>query len=193
MKKPSVPGLIYSSMKNLKPFKLYEGDWWDNDPSAPWNQPDAPEPVANIEYPEAKRDFVVLGIPGDNAILRKKSDGSLWVLDVTDISDDYGDYLYQDMVDDDESERAKGYEEEEYASIVTDMFKEGNFREGKGAWEDRDSERLFKIDLELAEVLIEDYVSYSKPRAGRRYTLGTSDMDEYKRAASVLSKAYPEA
>jgi hypothetical protein len=180
-------------MKNLKPFKLYEGDWWDNDPSAPWNQPDGPEPTAYTEYPESKRDFVVLGIPGDNAVLRKKSDGSLWVLDVTDISDDYGDYLYQHVVDDDESERAKGYEEEEYASIATDMFKEGGYKEGRGAWEDRDSERLFKIDLGLAEVLIEDYVNYSKPRASRRWTPGTSDMAEYKRAASVLSKAFPEA
>ena len=181
-------------MKNLKPFKLYEGDPWDNDPRAPWNQPDDPDPVADIEYPEAKRDFVVLGIPGDDAILRKKSDGSLWVLDVTDISDDYGDYLYQDMVDDDESERAEGYEEEEYASIATDLFKGNNYKEGKEAWDDRDGVmRLFKIDLELAEMLIEDYVSYSKPRGDRRYNPSPSDMDEYRRAASVLSKAYPEA
>jgi hypothetical protein len=24
----------------MKHVKLYEGDWWDNDPNAPWNQDD---------------------------------------------------------------------------------------------------------------------------------------------------------
>ena len=179
-------------MKNLKKFNLYEGDWWDSDPSAPWNAPEDPEPVADIEYSEAQRDFVALATPGDDAILKKKSDGSLWVLDTTDISDDYEDYLYYyPERDDDERERAEGNEEEEYASIATDLFKENNFLEGKEARDNKDGERLFKIDLELAEELIEDYVNYSKPR-GRSY-YSTSMMDEYKRAASILSKAFPEA
>ena len=179
-------------MKYLKTFNLYEGDWWDSDPSAPWNAPEDPEPVADIEYSEAQRDFVALATPGDDAILKKKSDGSLWVLDTTDISDDYEDYLYYyPERDDDERERAEGNEEEEYASIATDLFKENNFLEGKEARDNKDGERLFKIDLELAEELIEDYVNYSKPR-GRSY-YSTSMMDEYKRAASILSKAFPEA
>ena len=179
-------------MKYLKIFNLYEGDWWDGDPNAPWNRPEDPEAVAAIEYSEAQRDFVVLAIPGDDALLKKKSDGSLWVLDTTDISDDYEDYLYYyPERDDDERERAEGNEEEEYASIATDLFKENNFLEGKEARDNKDGERLFKIDLELAEELIEDYVNYSKPR-GRSY-YSTSMMDEYKRAASILSKAFPEA
>jgi hypothetical protein len=180
-------------MKNLKSFKLYEGDWWDNDPSAPWNQPEDPEPVADIEYPEAKRDFVVLGTPGDDAILKKKSDGSLWVMDVTDVAHEYVDYMYfYPGGEDDDRERAEGNEEEEYASIATDLFKENNFLEGKEAWDNKDGERLFKIDLEMAETLIEDYVNYSRKR-DRKYTLSTSRMDEYKMAASILSKAFPEA
>ena len=179
-------------MKYLKTFNLYEGDWWDSDPSAPWNAPEDPEPVADIEYPEARRDFVVLGTPGDDAILKKKSDGTLWVMDVTDIVYEYGDYMYYyPGEEDDDRERAEGNEEEEYASIATDLFKENNFLEGKGAWDEKDGERLFKIDLPLAEALIEDYVNYSKPR-GRSY-YSTSMMDEYKRAASILSKAFPEA
>ena len=179
-------------MKYLKIFNLYEGDWWDSDPSAPWNAPEDPEAVAAIEYPEARRDFVVLGTPGDDAILKKKSDGTLWVMDVTDIVYEYGDYMYYyPGGEDDDRERAEGNEEEEYASIATDLFKENNFLEGKGAWNNKDGERLFKIDLELAEELIEDYVNYSKPR-GRSY-YSTSMMDEYKRAASILSKAFPEA
>lgn len=193
MKKPSHHGMIYSSMKNLKPFKVYEGDHWDNDPSAPWNQPDDPDPVAGIEYSEAQRDFVVLGIPGDDCILKRKSDGTLWILDVTDLEDGYEDYLYYYILDD-ENERAEGYEAEEYANIATDALKGNEYLEGREAWYDRGAMvRLFRIDPELAETLIEDYVSYSKAREGRRYNPSPSAMGEYKKVASLLSKAFPEA
>ena len=195
MKKPLHLRVIYRCMKNLKSFKVYEGDWWDSDPSAPWNQPEDPDPVADIEYPEARRDFVVLGTPGDDAILKKKGDGTLWILDVTDIADDYDDYMYYYPAgEDDDRERAEGFEDDEYACIATDILKANEHLEGKEAWDEKDGERLFKIDLPLAEALIEDYVNYSKPREGRRYyNPSTSTMDEYKRAASVLSKAFPEA
>jgi hypothetical protein len=179
-------------MKNLKTFKLYEGDWWDNDPSAPWNQSDNPDPVAGTEYSEARRDFVVLGTPGDDAILKRKSDGTFWVLDVTDLEDEYEDFLYYYILDD-ENERAEGYEEEEYATIATYLLKANEYLEGREAWENRDGVRLFRIDPELAETLIEDYVSYSKAREGRRYNPSPSAMEEYKKAASLLSKAFPEA
>jgi hypothetical protein len=181
-------------MKNLKSFKLYEGDWWDNDPSAPWNQDDREaEPVADIEYSESQRAFVVLGTPGDDAILKKKSDGSLWLMDVTDVAHEYVDYMYfYPGGEDDDRERAEGNEEEEYASIATDLFKENNFLEGKEAWENRDAERLFKIDQDLAEYLIDEYVNYSRQR-DRRHAPSTSNMEEYKMAASILSKAFPEA
>lgn len=193
MKKPSHPGMIYRCMKNLKSFKLYEGDHWDNDPSAPWNQPDNPDPVAGTEYSEAQRDFVVLGIPGDDCILKRKSDGTFWVLNVMDLEDEYEDFLYYYILDD-ENERAEGYEEEEYATIATYLLKDNEYLEGKEAWEDMDGTvRLFRIDPELAEKLIEDYVSYSKAREGRRYNPSSSDMEEYKRSASLLSKAFPEA
>jgi hypothetical protein len=179
-------------MKNLKTFKLYEGDPWDNDPSAPWNQPEDPDPVADIEYPEARRDFVVLGTPGDDCILKKKDDGTLWILDATDIESDYEDYLYY-FPTIYGRERAEGYEEDEYACIATDILKANEHLEGKEAWDNNDGERLFKIDLELAEALIEDYIDYSRAREGRRYNPSTAMMAEYKRAASILSKAFPEA
>ena len=184
-------------MKNLKPFKVNEGDWWDNDPSAPWNAPEDPEPEAYTEYPEAKRDFVTLATPSDTAILKKKSDGSLWCLDTTDIEEDHSDYLYYYRGgEDDDSERAEGYEEEEYASIATDLFKGNNYKEGKEAWDDRDGvlDRLFKLTPELAEELIADFVLYSKPRSGARaWNPNASQMVEYKKGASVISKAFPEA
>lgn len=192
MEKPSHHGMIYSSMKNLKTFKLYEGDHWDNDPSAPWNQSEDQDPVADIEYSEAQRDFVVLGIPGDDCILKRKSDGTFWILDATDLEDGYEDYLYYYILDDG-NERAEGYEDEECATIATDLLRGNEYLEGREAWENRDGERLFRIDPELAETLIEDYVSYSKAREGRRYNPSPSAMEEYKKAASLLSKAFPEA
>ena len=175
-------------MKHLKPFALYEADPWDNSTSAPFNM-ESEDPVAYIELPESKRDFVVLGTPGDNCILRRKSDGSLWVLDTEDISSDYDDYLYYYPADDeeDDGERAEGYEAEEYANIATVIINAPNFVYLGGAegWSNRGDEmRLFKIDPELANTLIEDYF-------GRSKAPGTGG--EYKNAANLLSKAFPEA
>lgn len=181
-------------MKHLKPFEVNESDWWDNDPSAPWNQPDSPDPAAYLEYPEAKRDFTTLATPSDSAILRKKGDGSLWVLDTTDIEEDYKDYLYYIPIGDDEEERAEGYEDEEYASIATDLFKDKGYQEGKEAWDNRDGDRLFKLTPELAEELISEFTLYSKPRVrASAYNPNPATMAEYKKGASVLAKAFPEA
>ena len=166
-------------MKNLKPFKVNEGDWGE-------------EPEAYTEYQEAKRDFITLATPSDTAILKKKSDGSLWCLDTTDIEEDHNHYLYYYRG----GERAEGYEEEEYASIATGLFKGNNYKEGKEAWDDRDGvDRLFKLTPELAEELIEEFVTYSKPRAGARVwnTNPAMRRSEYKKGASVISKAFPEA
>ncbi len=180
-------------MKNLKPFKLSEGDWWDNDPSAPWNQ-DYQEPEARITYTEAQMLFSVLLVAGDSAIMKKKSDGSMWVLDVTDIEDyeEFEDYLYYYEIGDDR-QRAEEYVEEEYEAIATDLFKENKWKEGKEAWDNRDSERLFKIDLELAEKLIHFYTKYSKPRTGTAWRPNWVQMGRNRLAASLLSKAFPEA
>jgi len=165
-------------MKYIKSFKLYEGDPWDNSPLSPLNI-DPETPVAYIEYPEAKREFVVLGTPGDNCILSRKSDGSLWVLDTEDISLDYDDYLYYYPADDedDEDERAEGYEKEEYANIATAIINSKNFIHlgGYRDWKDRGDEmRLFKIDLPLANVLMSDY--------------STKSGEEYRKADRLLSR-----
>ena len=165
-------------MKHIKPFKLYEGDPWDNSPLSPFNI-DPETPVAYLEFPESKRDFVVLGTPGDNCILRRKSDGSLWVLDTEDISLDYNDYLYYYPADDedDDGERAEGYEDEEYGNIATAIINSKNFiyLGGYRGWADRGEEmRLFKIDLPLANVLMSDY--------------STKSGEEYRKADRLLTR-----
>ena len=165
-------------MKHIKPFKLYEGDPWDNSPLSPFNI-DPETAVAYLEFPESKRDFVVLGTPGDNCILRRKSDGSLWVLDTEDIAEDYHDYLYYYPADDedDDGERAEGYEDEEYGNIATAIINSKNFiyLGGYRGWADRGDEmRLFKIDLPLANVLMSDY--------------STKSGEEYRKADRLLSR-----
>lgn len=164
-------------MKHLAPFTLYEADPWDNSPSAPFNM-DSKEPKAYLEFPESKRELVVLGTPGDNCILRRKSDGSLWVLYTEDIEDDYHDYLYYYPADDvqDDGERAEGYEAEEYGNIATAIINSKNFvyLGGYKGWDDRgDEKRLFRIDLPLANVLIGDY--------------STKSGEEYKKADRLLT------
>ena len=164
-------------MKHLKPFALYESDPWDNSPSAPFNT-DPEEPKAYLEFPESKRDFVVLGTPGDNCILRRKSDGSLWVLYTENIEDDYADYLYYYPADDeeDDGERAEDYEAEEYGNIATAIINSKNFvyLGGYKGWDDRgDEKRLFRIDLPLANVLIGEY--------------STKSGEEYKKADRLLT------
>lgn len=187
-------------MKNLKTFKVNEGDWWDNDPNAPWNAPDDPEPEARIEYSENERLFKLLTIASDSALLKKKADGSIWILDTTDVEyDEYcADYLYFYDVDEDTKERYGDMEDEEYGSLSTDLFKENKWAEGKEAWENRDvagteDRRLFKIDLELAEELIHDFVKYSKPRTGGYWRPSPAQMKANRLAASMLAKAFPEA
>ena len=164
-------------MKHLKPFALYEANPWDNSPSAPFNT-DPKEPKAYLELPESKRDFVVLGTPGDNCILRRKSDGSLWVLYTENIEDDYADYFYYHPADDeeDDGERAEGYEAEEYGNIATAIINSKNFvyLGGYKGWDDRgDEKRLFRIDLPLANVLIGEY--------------STKSGEEYKKADRLLT------
>ena len=165
-------------MKHIKPFKLYEGDPWDNSPLSPFNI-DPETPVAYLEFPESKRDFVVLGTPGDNCILRRKSDGSLWVLDTEDIAEDYHDSLYYYPADDedDDGERAEGYEDEGDGNIATAIINSKNFiyLGGYRGWADRGDEmRLFKIDLPLANVLMSDY--------------STKSGEEYRKADRLLSR-----
>ena len=183
-------------MKNLKPYSaLKEGDWWDSDPSAPWNAPDDPEPSAEVEYTSAQQEFVTeVGVPDWFAILKKKSDSSLWVLDTRDLLDtggEYDDYIFY-VEYDDERERSEDMSEESYVNIATDLYKEGKYSEETDitAIEDGENEeRLYKLDETLAAWLIEESLYWSKKRDQRFYT--GKRANEYRELANFLGRAFP--
>ena len=188
--------------KALKAYKkISEGDWWDSDPSAPWNQDDGPEPEASIEYPVAQQAFKYLTDAGDEALLKKKDDGTLWLLDVMDILDPSGefeDYVYMIQQSEDDREVADGMEEESYINISTDLYKRKMYNEDPELdWDDRDFDvKLYMVTPKLAEHLIEDYLYYSK---GNRKDMPTwrrsneKTQRKYREMANILSRAFPES
>jgi hypothetical protein len=197
-------------MKNILSYsQLNEGDPWDNDPNAPWNQEDPPEPEAYLEYKTADQPFdVVSSVPDDIALLKKKSDGSLWVLDTTDLLDeggDFDDYIYYvDYGEDSDKEKAEDMEDESYSNILVDLYKEKKYIENGTAdawelrWDDDTPEgRLYKLNPELAEHVIHDLLAYTKTRTGsnvptwqikRAQTYG----EKYRNIINIISRAFPE-
>jgi hypothetical protein len=193
-------------MKNLKPYSmLKEGDPWDNDPSAPWNQPDDPEPEAQIEYKTGDQPFSIVASVPDLTLLKKKSDGSLWVLDTMDLLDtggDYEDYIYYYEIDD-EMEKAENMDDESYLNILVDLYKERKYSDEatgeswENKWDDDDPIRLYKINTDLAEYLIPELMQWSKTRSGELYKWRERTVKahgaSYRTIANVISRAFPEA
>ena len=184
-------------MKNLKPYSaLKEGDWWDSDPSAPWNAPDDPEPEAGIEYTSAQQEFVQeVGVPDWFSILKKKSDSSLWVLDTRDLLDtggEYDDYIFY-VEYDDERERSEDMDEDSFINIATDLYKEGKYGEEAdiSAIEDGENEeRLYKLDEALAAWIIEESLYQSKQRDRKYYT--GKRAKEYRELSNFLGRVFPD-
>lgn len=184
-------------MQNLKPYSaLKESDWWDNDPSAPWNQPDAPDPEAAVEYTPAQQEFKYeVGVPDWFAILRKKSDWSLWVLDTRDLLDsggEYDDYIFYIHLED-EIVIADDMEDDSYVNIATDLYKEGKYAEESDitAIDDGENEeRLYRLDETLAAWLIEDSLYWSKKREQRFFTPNRAK--RYREMANFLGRAFPD-
>ena len=186
-------------MKHLKPFDqgLREGDWWDNDPSAPWNAPDDPEPEAEVDYPEAQQDFAYLVDCPDTVLLKLKADGSIWALNTMDLEDEeeFEPYLYYVYNEDGDKERFEDMMEYSYVNYATDVHKEKKGYDGDDAlaewnrFEDGEGEfRLVKIDLPLAEHLIETFYKLS-----RSSWVKDARKPDYRLGASMLSRAFPEA
>lgn len=108
---------VYTGMKYLKSFKLFEGDWWDSDPNAPWNQEDPPDPTRRIDWVdekggEEKLEFKVEKFVKDYLFLKRLSDGAYFVcyLDSLDSEDDFDDYRYS------------YYQDGDYFSIEDDEY-----------------------------------------------------------------------
>ena len=184
-------------MKHLKPFSVNEGDWWDNDPSAPWNAPDDPEPEAEVDYTAAQQDFTFLVHCPDTALLKLKSDGSIWALNTVDLEDeeDFEPYVYYWYNEDGDKEAFEDMMEYSYVNYATDGLREKKGYEGDdalGEWmkfeEEGEGLRLVKVDLPLAEHLIDDFY-----RLSRSSWVKADRKPDYRLGASILSRAFPEA
>jgi hypothetical protein len=104
-------------MKHLKPFKIFESDWWDSDPNAPWNQEDPPDPTRRIDWVdekdgEKKLEFKVEKFVKDYLFLKRLSDGAYFVcyLDSLSFEEDFDDYRYS------------YYQDGDYFSIEDDEY-----------------------------------------------------------------------
>ena len=179
---------------------MHEGDWWDNDPRAPWNQDDPPEPESGIEYKPADQPFEIsASVSDDLTLLKKKSDNSLWVMDTVDMLDTDGEfdaYIYYINYDDDQSEKAEDMEDESYLNIATDLYKNKEYIEDPTIedWENKyDKEpyiRLFKINEPLAAHLLEHALYWKKRRDQKYYPKKPNP--GYKDIVNLLARAYPE-
>lgn len=186
-------------MKHLKPFNhrlLNEGDWWDNDPSAPWNAPEDPEPEADVDYTTAQQAFELAIECPDTTILRLKGDRSLWALNTMDLTeeDDFEPYIWFFYNSDGDKERYDDLLGESYVNYSTDVYNEKKGYEGDAALEewqrfedDGEGIRLIKIDLPLAEHLIEQFYRLS------RSPYFNKSRGEFRTGANILSKSFPEA
>ena len=184
-------------MKHLKPFEVNEGDWWDSDPSAPWNQPEDPEPEADVDYTSAQQGFTFLVHCPDTVLMRLKSDGSIWALNAVDIEEeeDFEPYIYYLYNEDGDKEAFDDMMEDSYVNYATDVHKEKKGYSGEnslGEWtkfeEEGEGFRLVKIDLPLAEHLIDDFY-----RSIKSSWVKDNRKPEYRLGASILAKAFPEA
>jgi len=192
-------GGIYRDMINLRPFPkphqvLSESSPWDGDPKAPWYT-NPSEPEAKIKFNSREQLFEIqVHVPDAYAILKKKGDGTLWVLDTRDMLDSEGefdDYIfyvnYMDMKD-----KAEDMEAESYLNIATDLYNEGKYLENPEAdiIEMAESEeRLFKLTDPLVAWLIEDSLYLSKKRDRKYYS--QSKFNYYRDTANYLGRAFP--
>jgi len=99
-------------MNHIKPFKLFEGDPWDNDPNAPWNQKDEPEPEREIDWIDRKGSEKLIKYTmeifevGDCAIVKKISNSKLYVVNTEglEFEEDFEAYRLKHGYDDDEND-----------------------------------------------------------------------------------------
>jgi hypothetical protein len=78
----------------MKHVKLYEGDWWDKDPNAPWNQEDIePSESREIDHKVSNQKFEYVALPQEPLAILKAKPGvlpaGLWVLNAEEVGDEY--------------------------------------------------------------------------------------------------------
>ena len=193
---------IVDEPEALKTYELLYGQAVTNEGYYdPPDDPDPPDPIADIEYSEAEQLFSYLsGDQTESVLLKKKSDGSYWILNVIDMEGDpdFDEYYYYINFDD-EREVAEDMLDETFVNVATDLFRENKWVEGTlENWEAGEA-RLFKLTEEIAEDLFSIYSSFIrrtfkiqpwKRTGGGRSQVGGSAIKDF---LGDLARIYPDA
>jgi hypothetical protein len=176
-------------MKNLKTFKdLNEGDWWDNDPNAPWNQDDQePEEYMEIEYKPEQQLFDLVAHAGWLGILKGKSPvEGYWVINLDEVPDEY--QLVFDWGED--AEKEYNVTDDTIVNYATDLYKDDTEPKDTESWEDGGTLLAPLADQTIVDDVIDSIESSLAPGYQERYRAGYSaeQKSEMRRALHVLSK-----
>lgn len=172
----------------MKHLQVYEGDWWDNDPNAPWNQDDRePDVDRDIDHKDADLKFECVSLPEEAAVAILKAKpgvepAGLWVLNIEDIDDDYKRRLIWGEDVDDE------YEIDEVAVVnyATDIYNDPADSMSAEDWLDGASLLTPLSSPEVRDEAI-DYLEHSlKPGYGRIATSDKNRRDSIRMAIHML-------
>ena len=177
-------------MRNLKTFKdLNEGDWWDNDPSAPWNQDDRePEEYMEVEYKKDQQLFeYVVEAAWMGIIKGKGSIGGYWVINLEEVPEEY--QLVSDWGED--AEKEYSITEDTVVNYATDLYKDPAEVKTPEAWEDGESLLAPLSNASIVDYVVDDIEtalapSYRDTYVGSRYK--EEDKSSMRRALHMLSK-----
>ena len=172
----------------MKHVKLYEGDWWDNDPNAPWNQDDIePREDREIDYSQAEQKFECVSLPQGAAvaILEAKpgvEPAGLWVINIEEVGDEYKLELRYGEDDDPEFE----LDEVAVVNYATDLYNSPEESTSNEDWLDGSA---WLTPLSTSEVRDEaiSLLEYSlKPGYGRTTSPDKNKRDSIKMAIHML-------
>jgi hypothetical protein len=174
----------------MKHVKLYEGDWWDNDPNAPWNQEDIePREDREIDHKDSDLKFECVALPQGAAvaILEAKpgvEPAGLWVINIEEVGDEYKLELRYGEDDDPE------YELDEVAVVnyATDIYNDPQDSMSAEDWLDGASWLTPLSSPEVRDEAI-SILEYSlKPGYGRTTSPDKNKSDSIRMAIHMLEK-----
>lgn len=163
----------------MKHLQVYEGDWWDNDPNAPWNQDDRePDEYREIDQKESDLKFECVSLPEGShiAILKAKpgvEPAGLWVVHLDNLENEYKLRLsWGDDVDDE-------YQIDDVAVVnyATDIYNDSKDSMSNEDWLDGESSLTPLSSAEVRDSVIQDLEYDLKPG----YGMTTASYDKSRR------------
>lgn len=169
-------------------------------------EPDTREIPAEIDYPKEQQLFNYISEEIDLALLKKRSDGSIWILEITDILDEDGefkDYIYHIEVktaphwDEWDEYPDEDRDSDSFVNIATDLYKAGLYEsspmpDSPEFTDLSEKTRLFRVDTEeVAEYMLYAFALMSKHRPG----LPKRSRDRMKmntNAVIAIHRAFPD-